>query len=410
METTTTEIADGIYRFSTFVPEANLMFNQFLVKADEPLLFHTGLRQMFPLVSEALARSHQRRRLRWITFGHVEADECGSMNNWLAAAPNATVAHTAIGCMVSVNDLADRPPRPLEPGEVIDLGGKRVAALATPHVPHGWDADVYYEETTGTLFCGDLFTAVGTSPALTDRRHRRPGDRGRRHVPGHVPHAGDRTHDSVPRRPRAPHARARCTGRRSTAMRSPRSPTSPTPTRRGTLPQWAQPCERRGVADPLVELQVLLRPGVDRCRAARGSVRRCRHRQRRGRQELDRAAPERVVARNLGDVACRGRVDRRVPVPQPRARRSRLTMRKGFPESYDRDALSTFFDAVKAGDPGIRVPVYSHEEYDVLDEQQVLRRRRRRHRRGAAPAGCCRTRSMSGSTSTPPRSISSSGS
>ena len=89
------------------------------------------------------------------------------MNDWLAVAPNATVAHTAVGCMVQVNDLADRPPRPLEPGEVIDLGGKRVRHLATPHVPHGWDAAVYFEETTGTLLCGDLFTAVGPSPALT---------------------------------------------------------------------------------------------------------------------------------------------------------------------------------------------------------------------------------------------------
>jgi flavorubredoxin len=167
METTTSEIAEGIFRFSTFVPEANFMFNQFLVKGDEPLLFHTGPRQMFPLVSQAMAGVMPIDQLRWITFGHVEADECGSMNDWLAVAPNATVAHTAIGCMVQVNDLADRPPRPLEPGEVIDLGGKRVRHLATPHVPHAWDAGVYYEETTGTLLSGDLFTAVGPSPALT---------------------------------------------------------------------------------------------------------------------------------------------------------------------------------------------------------------------------------------------------
>ena len=167
METTTDEIADGIYRFSTYIPEMDFMFNQFLVKGEEPLLFHCGPRQMFPLVSDAMARVIPVEQLKWITFGHVEADECGSMNNWLAAAPDATVAHTAVGCMVSVDDMADRPPRPLEHGEVIDLGGKRVRHLTTPHVPHGWDAGLYFEETTGTLLCGDLFSAVGASPALT---------------------------------------------------------------------------------------------------------------------------------------------------------------------------------------------------------------------------------------------------
>ena len=167
METRLTEIADGVHQMTTHVADMNFSFNQYLVAADEPLLFHTGPRQMFPLVSEAMAGVMPVDQLRWITFGHVEADECGSMNDWLAVAPNATVAHTAIGCMVQVNDLADRPPRPLEPGEVIDLGGKRVRHLATPHVPHAWDAGVYFEETTGTLLSGDLFTAVGPSPALT---------------------------------------------------------------------------------------------------------------------------------------------------------------------------------------------------------------------------------------------------
>ena len=167
METTTQEIADGIYRFSTYVPEMDFMFNQFLVKAEEPLLFHCGPRQMFPLVSDAMASVIPVEQLKWITFGHVESDECGSMNNWLAAAPDATVAHTAVGCMVSVADLADRPPRPLVHGEVIDLGGKRVRHLTTPHVPHGWDAGLYFEETTATLLCGDLFSAGGACPALT---------------------------------------------------------------------------------------------------------------------------------------------------------------------------------------------------------------------------------------------------
>jgi len=167
METRTDEIADGIFRFSTFIPDANIMFNQFLVRDDEPLLFHTGLRALFPLVSSAVERVVPLDQLRWVTFGHVEADECGSMNNFLAAAPQAAVAHGAIACMVQVNDLADRAPRPLADGEVIELGSHRVRNIDTPHIPHGWDAHVLYEETTGALLCGDLFTAFGDAPATT---------------------------------------------------------------------------------------------------------------------------------------------------------------------------------------------------------------------------------------------------
>ena len=171
METRISEIADGIYRLSTFVPEiappAGFTFNQFLVDADEPLLFHCGPRAMFSSVSAALAQVLPPEQLRWIAFGHVEADECGAMNAWLAAAPHAVVAHGAIGCMVSLNDLADRPPRALADGEVIDLGGKRVRHIDTPHVPHAWEARLLYEETTGTLLCGDLFTHVGNGPAVT---------------------------------------------------------------------------------------------------------------------------------------------------------------------------------------------------------------------------------------------------
>jgi len=163
------EIATRIYRVSTYVPEADFMFNQFVVDADEPLLFHTGPRALFPAVSAAVARVVPPARLRWIAFGHVESDECGAMNAWLAAAPHAEVAHGQIGCMVSVNDLADRPPRALAHREVLDLGGRRVRHLDTPHVPHGWDAGVLFEETTSTLFVGDLFTATGASaPTTTD--------------------------------------------------------------------------------------------------------------------------------------------------------------------------------------------------------------------------------------------------
>jgi flavorubredoxin len=171
METRIDEIASGIYRLSTWLPEvappAGFTFNQFLIDADEPLLFHCGPRGMFPLVSAAAGKVLPLDRLRWICFGHVESDECGAMNQWLAAAPRAEVAHGAIGCEVSLNDLADRPPRSLADGEAIDLGGKRVRHIDTPHVPHGWEARVLYEETTGTLLCGDLGTHLGNGPAVT---------------------------------------------------------------------------------------------------------------------------------------------------------------------------------------------------------------------------------------------------
>ncbi|HWU54175.1 MAG TPA: hypothetical protein VN175_01655 [Rhizomicrobium sp.] len=173
MDTKVTEIADGIFRLSTFVPDiappAGFTFNQFLVLGDEPLLFHTGLRRMFPLVRGAVTRIVAPERLRWITFGHFEADECGAMNDWLATAPQAQVAHGAIGCMVSLNDVADRSPRILGNGEIIELGrGKRVRYIDTPHTPHGWDAGVLFEESTATLLCGDLFTQPGNDTALTE--------------------------------------------------------------------------------------------------------------------------------------------------------------------------------------------------------------------------------------------------
>ena len=173
METKINEIANGIYRLSTFVPEiappAGFTFNQFLVLGDEPLLFHTGLRKMFPLIRDAVSRLIPPERLRWVAFGHYEADECGAMNEWLAVAPQAQVAHGQTGCLVSLNDMADRAPRVLQDGETIDLGGgKRVRYIDTPHVPHGWEAGVLFEESTRTLLCGDLFTQLGDGAALTN--------------------------------------------------------------------------------------------------------------------------------------------------------------------------------------------------------------------------------------------------
>lgn len=173
METRITEIGDGLYRLSTFVPDIappdGFTFNQFLILGDEPLLFHAGLRLMFPSIRTAVARLIPPEKLRWIAFGHYEADECGAMNDWLAIAPQAMVAHGRTGCYVSLNDMADRSPRVLEDGETIDLGkGRRVRYLDTPHIPHGWDAGVLYEEASGTLLCGDLFTQTGDRAAMTE--------------------------------------------------------------------------------------------------------------------------------------------------------------------------------------------------------------------------------------------------
>jgi flavorubredoxin len=173
MQTRIDEIAAGIYRLSVYVPDiappVGFTFNHFLVRADEPMLFHCGLRAMFPALSEAVGRLMPVETLRWIGFGHVEADECGAMNDWLGVAPRAQVVHGATACMVSVNDLADRAPRTLTDGEVLDLGGRRVRYIDTPHVPHGWEAGVLFEETTSTLLCGDLFTHLGNGAAVTDK-------------------------------------------------------------------------------------------------------------------------------------------------------------------------------------------------------------------------------------------------
>jgi flavorubredoxin len=175
MEARVNEIADRVYRISTVVEEVapgGFSFNQFLIDAPEPLLFHTGMRQLFPLVRQAIERVMPIDRLRWISFAHVEADECGAMNEFLAVAPQAQVAHSGLGCMVSVNDLADRPPRPLGDGEVLELGGgptgQRVLEIATPHVPHNWESHLLFEQETATLFAGDLFTQIGDLAPITD--------------------------------------------------------------------------------------------------------------------------------------------------------------------------------------------------------------------------------------------------
>ena len=168
METRVAEVAEGIHQLTTHIPEINLGFNQYLVLGDEPLLFHTGMHGLFPLVSKAAATVFPLDSLRWISFGHLEADESGAMNDWLEVAPAATVVQGQIGCMLSIGDQALRPPRPLADGEVLDIGGHRLRWIDTPHLPHCWDAGALFDETTGTLFCGDLFTAFNEYTPTTD--------------------------------------------------------------------------------------------------------------------------------------------------------------------------------------------------------------------------------------------------
>ncbi|GAC1395983.1 MAG: hypothetical protein NVS4B6_03070 [Mycobacterium sp.] len=172
-QTQVDEIATDIFRLSTWVPnitEHGFTFNQFLLTGDEPFLFHTGGRQLFGLVSAAIGRVISLEKLRWISFGHLEADECGAMNLFLDAAPNAEVIQGPLACMLSLTDMCDRPPvaANLEPDAVHDIGGHRLRFIPTPHVPHNWEAGLWFDETMSTLLAGDLFAHVGKCPALTE--------------------------------------------------------------------------------------------------------------------------------------------------------------------------------------------------------------------------------------------------
>ena len=170
MDTEVDEIGPGIYRLSTWIPgitEHGFTFNQFLLTGDEPFLFHTGQRFLFPQVSDAVSRVVPLRTLRWISFGHLEADECGAMNLFLDAAPDAEVVHGELACMLSLSDMCDRPP--VVAGDApVDIGGHRLRFIPTPHVPHNWEAGLWFDETTSTLLAGDLFTHTGRCPALTE--------------------------------------------------------------------------------------------------------------------------------------------------------------------------------------------------------------------------------------------------
>ncbi len=166
------EIAAGIYRINTPVALAGpggFSFNQYLIADDEPLLYHTGPRKMFPLVREAVAYVLPVDRLRYVGLSHVEADECGSLNEWLACAPRAVPLCGTIAAMTSIEDLADRPPRALADGDRVPLGAHTVRWFDTPHLPHGWECGHLFDERTDTLFCGDLFTQPGSEhPALAE--------------------------------------------------------------------------------------------------------------------------------------------------------------------------------------------------------------------------------------------------
>ena len=162
------EIAPNVYRFSVFVPEINLQFNHFLVNDDEPLLFHTGMRAVFPLLREAVAKIIDPADLRWIGFSHFVADECGALNEWLALAPNSQAICSQVGAFVSVNDFASRPAKGLADGETFSTGSHNFRFVQTPHLPHCWEAGLLFEETEKTLFCSDLFLQNGDVEAFTD--------------------------------------------------------------------------------------------------------------------------------------------------------------------------------------------------------------------------------------------------
>jgi len=167
MKTTVTEITADVYRISTFHPDFGIQFNQFLVKDDEPFLMHTGFRQMFQLTKAGVGQVIDPAKLRWIGFSHFESDECGALNDWLATAPESQAVCSVVGAMVTINDFAERPARPLADGEVLAIGRHELRFLATPHLPHGWDAGFFFDEVDKTLFCSDLFFQPGEMEPVT---------------------------------------------------------------------------------------------------------------------------------------------------------------------------------------------------------------------------------------------------
>ena len=168
MESTVTEIAPDTFRISTFQPDYGIQFNQFLVRDDDPFLMHTGLKRMFPMTLAAVRSLIDPTTLRWIGYSHFEPDECGALNEWSAVAPRVQALSGFVGAMVMLLDFADRPGTTLADDEVQSLGRHRLRSLATPHVPHGWDAGFFFDETEKTLFCSDLFSQPGDPEPLIE--------------------------------------------------------------------------------------------------------------------------------------------------------------------------------------------------------------------------------------------------
>jgi flavorubredoxin len=163
-----TEVGPDLYRISIWAPQFGLQFNHFLVKDDQPLLFHAGMKRMFPELKEAVATVLDPSTIRWISFSHFEVDECGALNDWLALAPHAEAACSFVGARVNLDDFSSRPARGLADGERLETGKYRFRHVAAPHLPHGWDAGFLFEETHRTLLCSDLFTHGGEVEALTE--------------------------------------------------------------------------------------------------------------------------------------------------------------------------------------------------------------------------------------------------
>ena len=166
--TTVTEISPDVFRISTLVPEFDLQFNQFLVRDDEPLLYHTGMRGIFPQVKKAVETLINPADLRWISFSHFEPDECGSLNEWFGVAPLAQAVISEVGAIIFLGDSASREPRGLVDDEVLSTGIHRFRFRHTPHLPHGWDASMLFDETSGVLFCSDLFHQLGDVEPVTE--------------------------------------------------------------------------------------------------------------------------------------------------------------------------------------------------------------------------------------------------
>jgi flavorubredoxin len=161
------EVATDLYRISLYVPQFDLQFNHFLVRDEEPLLFHTGMRSMFPEMRKAVASLIDPASLRWISWSHFEVDECGALNEWLALAPRAQFVCGELGAMINVNDFANRPGRGLKPDELLETGRHRYRFVPTPHLPHGWDAGMLFEENERVLLCSDLLHQLGDTEPVT---------------------------------------------------------------------------------------------------------------------------------------------------------------------------------------------------------------------------------------------------